>query len=143
MLISNKLSHGEHSESSSTTGTFFSSAPTLETDSTLRQACCAGSRIYVQDGIYDKYLALLSKKVAELKVGDPFAADTFQGPQTSQLQYDRIMVSFFFFLLFLSTLTDRLLHRLTSIPVLRRELPFTLEESDTELKGKLFSAWSI
>jgi aldehyde dehydrogenase (NAD+) len=25
------------------------------------------------------------------KVGDPFQADTFQGPQVSQLQYDRIM----------------------------------------------------
>ena len=31
------------------------------------------------------------KKVESLKVGDPFKADTFQGPQVSQLQFDRIM----------------------------------------------------
>ena len=55
------------------------------------QCCCAGSRIYVQEGIYDKFLAALQKKVQSLKVCDPFAADTFQGPQTSQLQHDRIM----------------------------------------------------
>ena len=30
-------------------------------------------------------------KVESLKVGDPFKADTFQGPQVSQLQFDRIM----------------------------------------------------
>lgn len=55
------------------------------------QTCCAGSRIYVQDGIYDKFLELLTAKVKGLKVGNPFDAATFQGPQTSQLQYDRIM----------------------------------------------------
>ncbi|KAL8277189.1 hypothetical protein RQP46_010437 [Phenoliferia psychrophenolica] len=55
------------------------------------QTCSAGSRVYVQEGIYDKFLALLTQKVEALKVGSPFAADTFQGPQTSKLQYDRIM----------------------------------------------------
>ncbi|SGY48802.1 BQ5605_C001g00695 [Microbotryum silenes-dioicae] len=54
------------------------------------QACCAGSRIFVQEGIYDKFLDALTAKVKTIKVGSPFAADTFQGPQTSQLQYDRI-----------------------------------------------------
>jgi len=55
------------------------------------QCCCAGSRVYAHDSIYDKFLELLTNKVKSLKVGSPFAADTFQGPQTSQLQYDRIM----------------------------------------------------
>jgi aldehyde dehydrogenase (NAD+) len=55
------------------------------------QSCCAGSRIYVQSGIYDKFIALFKKRAIANKVGDPFAADTFQGPQVSQLQYDRIM----------------------------------------------------
>ncbi|KAL1850163.1 aldehyde dehydrogenase (NAD(P)(+)) ald5 [Diaporthe australafricana] len=55
------------------------------------QCCCAGSRIYVQDGIYDKFVAAFKKRAEENKVGDPFAEDTFQGPQVSQLQYDRIM----------------------------------------------------
>lgn len=55
------------------------------------QCCCAGSRIFVQDGIYDKFVAAFKKRAQENKVGDPFAEDTFQGPQVSQLQYDRIM----------------------------------------------------
>lgn len=54
------------------------------------QCCCAGSRIYVQESVYDKFLELLTAKVKSIKVGSPFAADTFQGPQTSQLQFDRI-----------------------------------------------------
>lgn len=55
------------------------------------QACCAGSRIYVQEGIYDKFLAAFKKRATENKVGDPFDEETFQGPQVSRLQYDRIM----------------------------------------------------
>ncbi|KAJ4306721.1 aldehyde dehydrogenase (NAD(P)(+)) ald5 [Collariella sp. IMI 366227] len=55
------------------------------------QCCCAGSRIYVQEGIYDKFVEAFKKRAEENKVGDPFHEETFQGPQVSQLQYDRIM----------------------------------------------------
>ncbi len=55
------------------------------------QCCCAGSRIYVQEGIYDKFVEKFKERASANKVGDPFAGDTFQGPQVSQLQYDRIM----------------------------------------------------
>ncbi|KAK6826089.1 aldehyde dehydrogenase [Apiospora arundinis] len=55
------------------------------------QCCCAGSRIYVQDGIYEKFIAAFKKRAEQNTVGDPFDANTFQGPQISQLQYDRIM----------------------------------------------------
>src|SRR3569833_371816 len=55
------------------------------------QCCCAGSRIYVQEGIYDKFVQAFKARAEKNKVGDPFADDTFQGPQVSQLQYDRIM----------------------------------------------------
>ncbi|KAL2683364.1 Aldehyde dehydrogenase [[Neocosmospora] mangrovei] len=55
------------------------------------QICCAGSRIFVQEGIYDKFLEAFKKRAQQNKVGDPFQEDTFQGPQVSQLQYDRIM----------------------------------------------------
>jgi aldehyde dehydrogenase (NAD+) len=55
------------------------------------QCCCAGSRIYVQSGIYDKFIEAFKARTAKNVVGDPFAADTFQGPQVSQLQFDRIM----------------------------------------------------
>ncbi|KAI7542311.1 Aldehyde, partial [Hortaea werneckii] len=55
------------------------------------QCCCAGSRIYVQEGIYDKFVQRFKERAAKNVVGDPFAQDTFQGPQVSQLQFDRIM----------------------------------------------------
>lgn len=55
------------------------------------QCCCAGTRIFVQEGVYDKFLEAFKKRALENKVGDPFQQDTFQGPQVSQLQFDRIM----------------------------------------------------
>lgn len=55
------------------------------------QCCCAGSRVYVQSGIYDKFIQRFKERASANKVGDPFHAETFQGPQVSQLQYDRIM----------------------------------------------------
>jgi aldehyde dehydrogenase (NAD+) len=55
------------------------------------QCCCAGSRIYVQSGVYDKFIEAFKARTAKNVVGDPFAADTFQGPQVSKLQFDRIM----------------------------------------------------
>lgn len=52
------------------------------------QTCCAGSRIYVQEGIYDEFLKRFTEKTRTLKVGDPFAPDTFQGPQVSEVQFN-------------------------------------------------------
>ncbi|XP_023323365.1 aldehyde dehydrogenase X, mitochondrial [Eurytemora carolleeae] len=54
------------------------------------QNCCAGSRTFVQDGIYDEFV----KKAAELAkkrvVGDPWT-DVDQGPQVNKVQFDRIL----------------------------------------------------
>ncbi|CAI0642553.1 Aldehyde dehydrogenase [Colletotrichum siamense] len=55
------------------------------------QCCCAGTRIFVQEDIYDKFLAAFKARAQANKVGDPFHPETFQGPQVSQLQFDRIM----------------------------------------------------
>ncbi|KIY53157.1 aldehyde dehydrogenase [Fistulina hepatica ATCC 64428] len=55
------------------------------------QACCAGSRVYVQEGIYDKFLKKFALKVRSIKVGDPFEEGIDQGPQVSQQQYNTIM----------------------------------------------------
>ncbi|GAA6015238.1 hypothetical protein JCM10207_003657 [Rhodosporidiobolus poonsookiae] len=54
------------------------------------QCCCAGSRIFVQESIYDKFLEALTTKVKSMKTGPSFQGDSFLGPATSQLQYDRI-----------------------------------------------------
>jgi len=55
------------------------------------QVCIAGSRIYVQDSIYDEFLEKFKSRVESIKVGDPFKQDTYQGPQISQTQFDRVM----------------------------------------------------
>jgi aldehyde dehydrogenase (NAD+) len=55
------------------------------------QCCCAGSRILVHESIYEKFLARFKERAEQNKVGDPFDPQTFQGPQVSQLQFDRIM----------------------------------------------------
>ena len=54
------------------------------------QACCAlaGSRIYVHEKIYDEFLSLFTEAAKNLKLGDPFAADTYQGPQVSVGQFN-------------------------------------------------------
>ena len=52
------------------------------------QCCCAGSRIFVHANIYDEFLKRFTEKTKALKLGDPFAPDSYQGPQVSQQQYD-------------------------------------------------------
>ena len=55
------------------------------------QCCCAGSRLFVQESIYDKFVETLAAKVQERKLGDPFHPETEQGPQVDQAQFDKIM----------------------------------------------------
>jgi aldehyde dehydrogenase (NAD+) len=55
------------------------------------QVCCAGSRLFVEAKIYDEFLEKFTARVKSQKVGNPFVPDTFQGPQVSQIQHDRIM----------------------------------------------------
>lgn len=55
------------------------------------QCCTAGSRVFVQEDVYEKFLSLFLKHAETLKVGDPFHPETFQGPQVSQIQFDRVM----------------------------------------------------
>ncbi|KAI0032180.1 NAD-dependent aldehyde dehydrogenase [Vararia minispora EC-137] len=55
------------------------------------QICTAGSRIFVQEGIYDKFLDAFTKHAQSIRLGDPFQPDSWQGPQISQVQFDRVM----------------------------------------------------
>ncbi|KAJ5681867.1 hypothetical protein N7523_010865 [Penicillium sp. IBT 18751x] len=56
------------------------------------QVCTSTSRILVHDSVYDKFVALFKDVVKETsKVGDPFHDDTFQGPQVTKAQYDRVL----------------------------------------------------
>jgi aldehyde dehydrogenase (NAD+) len=51
----------------------------------------AGSRLYVQDKVYDEFVAKMTAKAKARRVGDPFDPTTEQGPQVSQEQMDRIL----------------------------------------------------
>lgn len=55
------------------------------------EVCCAGSRIYIQEDIYDTVIENLTRAVADLKIGDPFKEDTFMGAQASSAQLDKIL----------------------------------------------------
>lgn len=55
------------------------------------QCCVAGSRLFVQESAYDEFVHKIVAKAKGRKVGDPFSADTEQGPQVSQEQFDRVM----------------------------------------------------
>lgn len=57
----------------------------------MGQCCCAGSRLFVHEKIYDKFV---EKSVAAAKarpVGDPFDAKTEQGPQVDNDQLTKIL----------------------------------------------------
>ncbi|KAL8747028.1 MAG: hypothetical protein Q9190_001026 [Brigantiaea leucoxantha] len=56
------------------------------------QICTATSRILVQEGIYDQFIDKFKKCISETsKVGDPFSDSTFQGPQVTKAQYERVL----------------------------------------------------
>jgi len=55
------------------------------------QCCCAGSRLFVQEKVYDQFVERIAAKAKGRKVGDPFSTDTEQGPQVSEEQFDRVM----------------------------------------------------
>ena len=52
------------------------------------QTCCAGSRVFVHESVYDRFIQKFTETLKSIKVGDPFQHDTYQGPQVSQVQYD-------------------------------------------------------
>lgn len=54
------------------------------------QCCCAGSRLYVDQEIFDEVCAGVGEEAKKIKLGDGFAADTSMGPLVSQEQYDRV-----------------------------------------------------
>jgi aldehyde dehydrogenase (NAD+) len=52
--------------------------------------CCAGSRLLVQEGIYDEVVRLLESRIRTLRVGDPLDKNTDIGAINSAEQLSRI-----------------------------------------------------
>jgi aldehyde dehydrogenase (NAD+) len=55
------------------------------------QSCWAGSRVFVEEKIYQQFVEKSVAKAAKRRVGDPLDPSTDQGPQIDQSQFDRIM----------------------------------------------------
>jgi aldehyde dehydrogenase (NAD+) len=55
------------------------------------QVCCAGSRVFVEESIYDRFLEMSVARARSRRVGDPFDPATEQGPQINQSQFDKVM----------------------------------------------------
>lgn len=56
------------------------------------QICTATSRVLVHEKIYNEFVEKFKSTIQKVSVvGDPFAEDTFQGPQVTKTQYDRVL----------------------------------------------------
>lgn len=55
------------------------------------QVCCAGSRLFVQEGIFEDFVARLKEKFEDVKVGDPMDPETQMGSQIDRRQLTKIL----------------------------------------------------
>ncbi|XP_060209787.1 aldehyde dehydrogenase family 2 member C4-like [Lycium barbarum] len=55
------------------------------------EICVAGSRLFIQEGIYDKFVKKLEEMAKTWVVGDPFDPNSDQGPQIDKKQYERVL----------------------------------------------------
>lgn len=55
------------------------------------QVCCAGSRIFVQEGIYDEFVGKLIEAFGKIQVGNPLDPNTQMGSQINEHQLEMIL----------------------------------------------------
>jgi aldehyde dehydrogenase (NAD+) len=55
------------------------------------QCCCAGSRLFVEQSVHDKFVEKIVARAKQRKVGDPFDTTTTQGPQVDADQFNKIL----------------------------------------------------
>lgn len=55
------------------------------------QVCCAGSRIFVQEGIYDEFVEKAIERFKNVKIGDPLDESTQMGAQVNVRQAEKIL----------------------------------------------------
>ncbi|XP_055703563.1 aldehyde dehydrogenase, mitochondrial [Phlebotomus papatasi] len=57
----------------------------------MGQCCCAASRTYVEDSIYDEFVERSAERAKKRIVGNPFDLNTEQGPQVDEKQFKKIV----------------------------------------------------
>jgi aldehyde dehydrogenase (NAD+) len=55
------------------------------------QICCAGSRVFVEERIYQQFIEKSVDRACKRRVGDPSDPATEQGPQVDRAQFERVM----------------------------------------------------
>lgn len=55
------------------------------------QCCCAGSRTFVHERVYDEFVEKAKARAAKRIVGDPFKQGVEQGPQIDSEQFEKIL----------------------------------------------------
>uniref|UniRef100_A0A5B6ZRQ8 Aldehyde dehydrogenase domain-containing protein n=1 Tax=Davidia involucrata TaxID=16924 RepID=A0A5B6ZRQ8_DAVIN len=55
------------------------------------QCCCAGSRTFVHERVYDEFLEKAKARALNRVVGDPFKKGVEQGPQIDSEQFEKIL----------------------------------------------------
>lgn len=55
------------------------------------QVCSNGTRVFVQNDVYEEFLDGLAERVESLKIGDPFDPETMIGPLVTAEHHDKVM----------------------------------------------------
>jgi len=55
------------------------------------QCCCAGSRVFIHEDIYDAFVKAFTEEANKLVLGDPLDTKTQHGPLVDKLQFDRVL----------------------------------------------------
>jgi aldehyde dehydrogenase (NAD+) len=55
------------------------------------QCCCAGSRVFVEQAVYEEFVERVVLRAKERKLGHPLDPETTQGPQVDQAQFEKIL----------------------------------------------------
>lgn len=55
------------------------------------QVCCAGTRTFIEDKVYDEFVERSVERAKKRVLGDPFDLNTEQGPQVDDTQQNKIL----------------------------------------------------
>jgi len=55
------------------------------------QSCIAGSRLLVQESVYEEVIKRLVERTRRINLGNPLDTDTEMGPTANKMQYERIL----------------------------------------------------
>ncbi|HUN60330.1 MAG TPA: aldehyde dehydrogenase family protein [Candidatus Binataceae bacterium] len=55
------------------------------------QVCCAATRMFVQEGVYDEFAERIAAKADQIKLGQPLDSSTTMGPLVSSEQHQRVL----------------------------------------------------